>query len=307
MSDMILYHYATSPYCEKVRAMLGYTGMRWASVTVREMPPRPVLHRLAGGYRRVPVAQIGADIFCDSKAIAAEIARISGKADLSLETCDPEVRAYANRMESQVMLACLGSAFGKKMVKKMLKMYSVLDFFRLTWDRIDMVRKSSLQMPGGKQAKATVREHLEQMEKRLKEPFLFGGQPNVADFAAYHGLWYIRDLAELDFIDDHPAVIQWMDRIKAFGHGTRTELSPEEAIDVATRHQPRPLPTDNEDQAWIGRWVSIAPSDYWKEPVKGMLVASSAHSSILERRLNASSTVNVHFPKQGFVLETGMV
>lgn len=106
MSEMILHHYAASPYSEKVRAMLGYTGMRWESVTVREMPPRPALHLLASGYRRIPVAQIGADIFCDSKAIAVEIARISGKADLSMETCDPEVRAYANRAESEFILAC---------------------------------------------------------------------------------------------------------------------------------------------------------------------------------------------------------
>ena len=306
MSDMILYHYATSPYCEKVRAMLGYTGLRWQSVTVREMPPRPELYRLAGGYRRVPVAQIGADIFCDSKLIASEIARTSGKADLSLETCDPEVRAYANRAESEFMLACLGSAFGKNMIKKMLKMYSVLDFFRLTWDRIDMVRKSSLDMPGGKQAKATVREHLEQMGKRLHGGFLFGEQPTIADFAAYHGVWYIRDLAELDLIDDYPAVIAWMDRIKAFGHGNMTELSAVEVIELATQQQPRPLPSAKRNEEWIGQPASIAPSDYWKEPVKGVLVASSAHSWILERRLNASSTVNVHFPKQGFSLETGM-
>jgi len=62
MSDMILYHHALSPYSEKIRAMLGYAGMRWESVIVPEMPPRPQLDRLAGGYRRVPVAQIGADI-----------------------------------------------------------------------------------------------------------------------------------------------------------------------------------------------------------------------------------------------------
>jgi glutathione S-transferase len=303
---MILYHYATSPYCEKVRAMLGYAGLYWESVTVREMPPRPELYRLAGGYRRVPVAQMGADIFCDTKTITAEIARMSGKPELSLETCDPEVRAYANRAESEFILACLGSTFGKKMVTKMLKMYSVLEFFRLTWDRIDMVRKSSLQMPSGKQAKAMVREHLAKMEKRLGGSFLFGEEPTIADFAAYHGTWYIRDLAELDLIDDYPAVIAWVDRIQAFGHGTRSELSAERAMDIATEEEPRPLPAETQDEEWIGQPVSIAPSDYWKEPVTGVLVASSAHRWVLERRLTASSNVNVHFPKQGFALETGM-
>ena len=95
-------------------------------------------------------------------------------------------------------------------------------------------------------------------------------------------------------------------RIQAFGHGTRSELSAERAMDIATEEEPRPLPAETQDEEWIGQPVSIAPSDYWKEPVTGVLVASSAHSWVLERRLTASSNVNVHFPKQGFALETGM-
>ena len=61
------------------------------------------------------------------------------------------------------------------------------------------------------------------------------------------------------------------------------------------------------DEKWIGQMVSIAPSDYWKDPVKGVLVASPAHSWILERSMTGSSIVHVHFPKQGFTLETGLV
>jgi len=42
------------------------------------MPPRPLPEALAGGCRKIPVARIRADVFCDTKTIAAEIARISG-------------------------------------------------------------------------------------------------------------------------------------------------------------------------------------------------------------------------------------
>lgn len=303
MSDMILYHYALSPYSEKIRAMLGYTGMSWESVTVREIPPRPQLNRLAGGYRRVPVAQIGADIFCDSKTIAAEIARISGKANLALETCDHEVQEFANRLDSEFLLACFGTALGNSLIKKLLKTLSLLDFGRFMWDRIKMGRKSSLQQMSGKEAKALTREYLERMEKMLEGDFLFGDQPNIADFNAYHGLWFIQDVAELNTIKNYPAVIGWMERIKAFGHGTRTEISPERAIDIATGQQARLLPTDNQDEELMGQLVSISPSDYGKAPVKGVLVANLACSWILQRRVNGSSTVHVHFPKQGFTLE----
>ena len=40
--------------------------------------PRPLLMPLSGGYRRVPVAQIGADVYCDTKIIARALAQHAG-------------------------------------------------------------------------------------------------------------------------------------------------------------------------------------------------------------------------------------
>ena len=62
MSTLILHNYPMSPFSEKTRAMLGVAGLSWRSAPTREMPPRPVLAALAGGYRKVPLAQIGADL-----------------------------------------------------------------------------------------------------------------------------------------------------------------------------------------------------------------------------------------------------
>ena len=91
MPDLILHHYPMSPFSEKIRAMLGYSRMHWQSVLTREMPPRPLVASLAGGYRKIPVAQIGADIFCDSRTIAREIAILANQPALALENCSPEV------------------------------------------------------------------------------------------------------------------------------------------------------------------------------------------------------------------------
>ena len=74
MNSLILHHYTMSPFSQKIRSMLGYTGIQWQSVITREMPPRPLLETLTGGYRKIPMAQIGADIFVDTRTIAAEIA-----------------------------------------------------------------------------------------------------------------------------------------------------------------------------------------------------------------------------------------
>jgi glutathione S-transferase len=70
MDDLILHHYAGSPFAEKVRLMLGFKGLPWRSVTVPAVMPKPDLLALTGGYRRTPNLQIGADIYCDSALVA---------------------------------------------------------------------------------------------------------------------------------------------------------------------------------------------------------------------------------------------
>ena len=51
MTDMILHHYETSPYAEKVRLGLGLKGLAWASVEIPVIMPKPDLTALTGGYR----------------------------------------------------------------------------------------------------------------------------------------------------------------------------------------------------------------------------------------------------------------
>ncbi|OYW24006.1 MAG: glutathione S-transferase, partial [Sphingomonas sp. 12-62-6] len=66
MTDIILHHYPRSPYAELVRRALGIKGARWHSVIIPNMAPKPELTPLTGGYRKTPVLQIGADIYCDT-------------------------------------------------------------------------------------------------------------------------------------------------------------------------------------------------------------------------------------------------
>ena len=46
MSDIILHHYETSPYSEKVRLGLGLKGLAWGSVEIPAMMPKPDLTAL---------------------------------------------------------------------------------------------------------------------------------------------------------------------------------------------------------------------------------------------------------------------
>ena len=77
MNDLILHHYAGSPFSEKVRLVLGYKKLAWKSVTVPVILPKPDVVALTGGYRRTPVLQVGADIYCDTALMCRVIDRIA--------------------------------------------------------------------------------------------------------------------------------------------------------------------------------------------------------------------------------------
>ena len=49
---------------KKVRLGLGLKHLAWASVNIPVIMPKPDLTALTGGYRKTPVLQIGADIYC---------------------------------------------------------------------------------------------------------------------------------------------------------------------------------------------------------------------------------------------------
>ena len=59
MTDIILHHYPTSPFSEKVRLVLGYKKLAWKSVIIPSIMPKPDVIALTGGYRKTPFLQIG--------------------------------------------------------------------------------------------------------------------------------------------------------------------------------------------------------------------------------------------------------
>lgn len=299
MPDLILYHYPMSPFSEKIRAMLGYADLPWFSVLVKEMPPRPELELLAGGYRKAPVAQLGADIFCDTRTIAAEIARLADRPELIIEQQSDEIKAFVQEMDLEIFLACVIAASGGRMLYKLIRETSLINTFRFLKDRITMGRKSRIKAAGPAAAKAKVMAHINNLESRLSNDFLFGDRPCIADFSAYHGLWFVCELAERPWLQGYPKTAAWLFRMKAFGHGQPHPISADEAIAKAKGSEPRGLPVV-EPSEQIGTQVTIGPTDYGRETTSGKLVWSGAHESVIAREVSEAGVLHVHFPKQGF-------
>ncbi|WP_417531081.1 glutathione S-transferase family protein [Marinobacter lipolyticus] len=301
MHELVLYHYAMSPFSEKIRVMLGYAGLDWQSVTVREMPPRPTLEAIAGGYRKIPVAQNGADIFCDSRSIAAEIARLTGRNELILEQQSADIQGFVRETDLELFLACVIAASDGRMLKKLIKETSLLNAFRFLKDRINMGRKARVKAARGPEAKALVLAHMANMESMLEQDFLFGDSPCIADFSAYHGLWFVCDLAGKPWLRDYPRVRGWMARMRAFGHGRPSDITEDQALDIARNRAPRG-PDKDSQHPLTGQTVVVKPDDYGRDPVQGVLVFGDDDTIVLEREHPRTGLLHVHFPAQGFTM-----
>ncbi|HSO44538.1 MAG TPA: glutathione S-transferase C-terminal domain-containing protein, partial [Rhodoferax sp.] len=139
--------------------------------------------------------------------------------------------------------------------------------------------------------------------------FLLGDAPGVADFAAYHPLWFTRTqvLAMAGILQATPQVLGWMDRMAAFGHGKTSRLSASEAIafcagSASAKGQDPDYFQDDHGIA-LGSRVSISAESFGAEPTVGELVAATRTRYTLRRVDPRAGVVHVHFPRVGYALK----
>lgn len=302
-TPLILHHYPLSPFSEKIRAMLGYLNMNWHSAITSEMPPRPLIDSLAGGYRKIPVAQIGADILCDSKTITSLLAEHTNKPELALEGCDQATRDFVSEVESDIFFACIFYASGMPLNRKVIKSLSIWKVIKLLFDRINMGRKANIKMVSPGQASGIVNDFLPKLDNHLSNGFIFGKSPTIADFAAYHSLWFVHYMGEKPVCSGFPRVSQWLEQMYEFGHGHPTEIISEQALEIAKYATPKPVAAQHKQHDLIGELVQIAPDDYALNPTTGVLEGCTKTSYIISRQDKQAGLVHVHFPQQGFALK----
>ena len=136
-----------------------------------------------------------------------------------------------------------------------------------------------------------------------------GEVPTLADFSLYHPLWFtrVRTPSLAGILELTPAVLQWMDRMAAIGHGTPEKFDAESAIQRAASSVPASLLTDSTFQddhgIALGAPVTIAAESFGAETTEGELVAATRTHFTLRREDARAGTVQVHFPRIGYVLK----
>jgi glutathione S-transferase len=307
MTTLILHHYPTSPFSEKVRLILGHKQLPWQSVIIPRIMPKPDVLALTGGYRRTPFLQIGADIYCDTALICDVLEDHQTEPTLYPPQLKGVARVLAQWADSTLFWAAMGHNLSPKGAAALFAGQPPEAAQAFAADRGAMRTNMTSLRPGD--ASAAYRSYLRRLANMLDDqPFLLGDAPCVADFAAYHPLWFSRVVnpAMAGILDAAPGVIDWMDRLAAIGHGTIAKFTSTEAITVAAAAEPAPLQDEafqDEHGIALGSYVSIAADAFGTEPTEGILRAATRTRYTLECQDDRAGRLHVHFPRIGFVLK----
>lgn len=283
--------------------MLGYTELNWQSVQAPLAPPRSSIDPLVGGYRRIPVAQIGADIFCDTSIIAEEISLLSRRKELSPFKLNEEDQSYYNYIENQAFYAAIGAIPVIGLVKALLTQIQLRKIPGYLKDKKHLFEGSAITKPTRKKAIREWKTHLTTLNNRLQSDFLNGSSPGILDFAAYPMIWFRLKMDGPQMIAPFPQLENWVGRMQKIGHGKFEEIEDSQAIDAARVSIPVTRGQSATDIPLLGQTVRITPLDYGLISTDGILVAEEQNRWIIARETKAASRVQIHFPKNGYTIE----
>jgi glutathione S-transferase len=303
LPDLILHQYASSPFSEKVRAILGAKSLAWSAVEIPNILPKPDVVCLTGGYRRTPVLQIGADIYCDTALIARTLDALAPLPPLYPARYAAAAVALAQWADSTLFLAA-AVLFSQREVLEQLFGGRADALQAFVADRVAMRKGAPGRRPTAVEARQIVEGFARRFDIQLAQgnAWLAGDAPTIADFSAYHALWFVQlspGIRKLLAPFEH--VARWMEAMRAFGHGTVTKLSSSDAIEIARNSQPSALgPSSDSEDFPPGTLVEVLPTDYAFDPVAGALQRLDADEIAVRRSDARAGDLVVHFPRVGY-------
>lgn len=306
---LILHHYDASPFAEKVRLAFRLKNLAWHSVEAPIIMPKPDLIALTGGYRRIPVMQIGADIYCDTAMILPELDRRYQIPLLNLpghEGVASMIAAWTDGKWFQTSVGVIFGALGDKVDDAFRKdrealsgqpfdiaaMQAAAPSLRSQW--VSQLIWIEDRLTGGKGAGAG--------------NYIISTKPGLVDVHAYMNVWFVNQTVP-DFaaecFERAPRTKAWFERLRDTTGQEPAELTGQEAIEIGKQAGPRLLMASDHDKNGPapGQDVEVAPNDYGRDWVAGTLVRADAHSIVISRTTDELGTLNIHYPRAGYTLK----
>jgi glutathione S-transferase len=304
-NDIIFHHYPTSPFSEKVRVAFGIKGLAWRAVEQPVIMPKPDLIPLTGGYRKIPVMQIGADIYCDTQIILRELERryptpsiFPVKNGLAYA-----IGFWADRLFFMPSVAVVFGEIG----------HAIPEAFKKDREKMSGSAFNTEAMKvAAPFAKDQWRAHADYVAETLEDgrEFMGGAKPGAADIHAYMNFWWVRTAAPKsaeELLEGFPRIKDWIARIAAIGHGKPTPMEPREALAIAKAAKPEErIAADRFDPRGLtpGTRVTVSADDYGRDAIEGTIMFANAHEIAIARSNDDVGDVVVHFPRAGFVVMT---
>jgi glutathione S-transferase len=303
MQDFIIHHYPQSPVSEKIRIAMGLKNIAWRSVEQNRLPDRPELLAMTGGYRRLPVLQIGADIYCDSQVIFREIERRVPEPTLFPNKEYGLPFALSRWTDGAMFDLAMRVSFAP--VADNLPQALVADRARLYLGPDGDFKKEVADLP---HVLAQLRPQLGWFEAQLAggKLYLVGDKPGMADLLAWFLVWFLRGRNPRadELLGEFPALLGWEARMKTIGHGRASSMTPAEALAVCKATDPltkeKSDPLDPQGLA-PGMRVAVTPISVGGEAaVTGHIIALDRDTIVIRRNGPACGIVAVHFPRVGY-------
>jgi len=302
-SEIIFHHYWQSPVAHKVRSVFGIKNLSWRSVDIPRVPPKPALMPLTGGYRRTPVLQIGADIYCDSRCIIRELQDRYPQPTLYPGGADGMVWTVSRWTDDLLFKQAIGIVLGSQYED--LPPEFVNDRFRLYFGENYDAAAIAAEVP---HLLGQVRAQLGWVNERLSagRQFMLGDSPGLPDALAWYLVWFLRGryAGGPALIESFDALSQWAVRMEAIGHGQVTDLDEQAALKIALETESTTKASvDGDDPQGLteGVVVSIVPDGDGGDPaVEGELLVADIQRLAIRRHDPSVGDVVVHFPRVGY-------
>jgi len=298
MAEIILHQYVNSPFSEKIRKIFAHKKIAWRSVEQPVIMPKPKLIPLTGGYRRIPVLQLGADIYCDTGIIIRKIDELFPEPTIypnGMEAAAHAMNLWADRRvfwsTTPVIFEKLGAQVPREFIEDRSKMMQGANFGAV-----------AAQAPD---ARNQLRAFLDILDRQLhRTPFILGNAFSLADAACFHPVWFLRaEPTAFGIAQKFPNLMRWFERIDAMGYGEVKPMEPDEALAIARDSTPAAKEQSDPDDPnglRLGTRVAATPDDYGFDPVVGKVVASTLYEVAIEREEPSLGRIVNHFPKIGF-------
>lgn len=304
MSEIILHQYPASLFSEKIRLLLGYKQADYAMVEIPVIMPKPDLMPLTGGYRKTPVMQIGADIYCDTALISKVIDDIYPGRPLYPDARAGVDHALAHWTDTFFFRICVSIAFQPKAAASNPLFQDQEAIAAFMADRAELSKGASDMQMALDVAESHFLMHLNNLDRHLATgaPFLGGETPTILDFSTYHNIWFIYTREALrDYFAPFEHLVAWYQRMVAFGHGNSRMISGAEALEVAANTEPDEITEGTFiGDLSAGQAVEVMPIDYGFQPVQGELISAGLDEISVARTDPQVGRVVVHFPRLGF-------